>query len=241
MLKILSCFLLLMSMFCNVYAEDLSDAEKIMAIAQMSGMSVQEVENELYKLEEDLELTYTELIHLAYSEYVLTAQNNNSGSGRAITLTGKKALSEANYGSMFGDYFYTPAESDVILDVDWNHGHAGIYNTTVSIVHAPGPDKTVCIALASDVSVYNGSKFARYKNSSTSISNTAVNFAMSQIGLPYHKNFINKGCNIGKFNCSQLVYCSYLQAGIILDNGSNIFVSPIDLVNDSDSYVYATY
>lgn len=117
-------------------------------------------------------------------------------------------------------------------------GHAGIIYSSGSTVES-FPD--------GGVATYSNTWNTRYKKVyGASVSGTsatqdasAANVAYSYRGKPYNWNFLNINTT-SSFYCSQLVYRGYLDAtGKNLNQGGGI-VSPIDLIQSSNTYTIYT-
>lgn len=67
---------------------------------------------------------------------------------------------------------------------------------------------------------------------------TAANYAEAQIGKPYNGNFFNKN-RTDQFYCSQLVWRSWLEAGIDIEKGTvpNGVIAPSDLINSKETII----
>ncbi|MCT6926031.1 YiiX/YebB-like N1pC/P60 family cysteine hydrolase [Metasolibacillus sp.] len=76
------------------------------------------------------------------------------------------------------------------------------------------------------------------KNAKATQYGTAAKYAEQQIGKPYNWVFTNKSTT-NSFYCSQLVWKSWLDAGINVETGSvpNAVISPADLVNSSNTFL----
>lgn len=248
MKKIVICTLIILMAFTsNVYAnsKDKTEDEMINEISMVSGMSTNEVEQVIKEKSFELSIEYEELVKITYDEYVLTASFNN---GNVTTYSdtgtgGWEYMNKVNLNPVAGDYFYTPSIFPSGSTVGWDHGHSGLYISRMAFIHAPGQGDVVSMKYTKDMKVQYNAKFARLKSSNSNAVTKAVNFVQLQKsnGAGYNLSFDNKMCDRGSFNCSQLVYCAYKQSNILLNNGSAMFVSPQDLVNDSKSNVYKTY
>ncbi|MEA4820794.1 MAG: hypothetical protein VB122_00945 [Erysipelotrichales bacterium] len=245
MKKIVICTLMILMAFTsNVYAssKDKTEDEMINEISMVSGMSTNEVEQVIKEKSFELSIEYEELLRNTYENYVLTATFNDGIRTRSSSQGGHKKMSEVNTSSKKGDYFYTPSFFPSST-MGWNHGHAGLYISSSTIIDAPGPGKTVRKIATNEISVSYGAKFGRLKTANTSAVTKAVSFVekKEELKAPYNASIDNKMCDKKSFNCSQLVYCAYKESSIYLNNGQPMFVSPIDLMKDSKTNVYRTY
>lgn len=82
----------------------------------------------------------------------------------------------------------------------------------------------------------SGSLLYRPVKANNSQFNTAANYAQKQIGKPYNWAFWEKKAT-DAFYCSQLVWMSWLEAGVDVEAGSipNAVVSPADIANSTNT------
>ena len=219
-------------------ASSVEEIQMIDEISQATGLSNQEIENDIELVQELLDLTREEAIEKLYEEVVLQYLedvDNLEISGRSSSSSGTKKYlpTTSGSGAIRGNIFYTPSKTS-----GWNHGHAGLYASASTIVHAPGRGSEVRTDRAGKLEADSGSKIAQ--PNSTSKRGSAATYAEKRIGAPYLTSTVNMSCpkaanyKTDKVNCSQLVYCAYKHAGVDVSNGSTIFVSPKDVVNNKN-------
>ncbi len=215
-------------------ARSIDIEKKINSLSKISGESKEEVYVLIEEKSKENRLSFEEMLDIAYEEYVLTAAKP-SKTGRS-NITGQVTIDQISVVPMKGDFYYTPADT-----YWWNHGHAGIFVDSKTVIHAPGPNSTVVSVKTSEARVAAGARFARLRNYSYSHAINAVKYTEEKIGSKYNSSIDNKGCG-SVLNCSQLVYCAYKEgAGVYLNNDSWLFVSPHDLVKDNDAKIYYYY
>jgi uncharacterized protein YycO len=163
---------------------------------------------------------------------------NSSGSVGAAG-TGSNSCKSVAIGSARykGDVFYAPSITATI-----NHGHAGIYATTTSIVEAPG-------------SGYKSGRFAASARTycqyiekmdiatSVATQGKAADYAAENlVGKSYNNNFAaNKGSGTDSLNCSELVWKAYKRSvNLDLDGDGGLGVYPLDIRNSALTRTYAT-
>jgi uncharacterized protein YycO len=123
-----------------------------------------------------------------------------------------------------GDIFYADSSLAVMgLVMIINHGHNGIYASTTNTVEAAkfeeGEGHSGVNEVDNRTAGENGgrrevrSPQVGYVNTDGATRDRAVTFALSKIGKSYNNNFaFNRFINDEQYNCSQLVWASYMHA-----------------------------
>lgn len=149
----------------------------------------------------------------------------NSGGGGETNLSNSAA----------GDYFYTDGGA-------FNHGHTGIYSSSILIVEAPGVHQIAHEIHAKSKNVRRGARIMRVKTTAANRTKAAKQ-SRKYIGRGYNAAFAfgNKD-DKGGMNCSQLVWASWWYgAHIDLDTRLNDdIVWPRDLRDSTKAYVVKT-
>ncbi|TBN58414.1 hypothetical protein EYE40_13990 [Glaciihabitans arcticus] len=166
----------------------------------------------------------------------------------AVTVTGPGkvgVLSSPGGGSYSlglannrGDVFVTPAYTGPI-----NHGHAGIFFTTGTLIEAPGLGKKSRSITVADYKVAKTSVKQSVKVTTTK-RNAAGAYAQTNLrGKDYNPNFaINRDANGDDMNCSQLVWAAYKKAGgIDIDGNGGTGVYPYDIKDSTYTTTYKTF
>lgn len=236
----ISLFILFASFgYVNVNAVAYSTDDKIKEIAKSMNVSPDDIERDIKGIQErNPDFSKEMIIDKLYVEVVLESKMT-TGNLFGSTSIGGNMISPLNSSGIVyddtklpsnqsaGRHFYIPSKTAL-----WNHGHSGIYISAGQIIHAPGEGKVVEVSYAKFLSAPRGTKVVSVSNASAQWG--AVNWAQSKKGSKYNNSVDNMMCDRGSFNCSQLVYCAFKSQGISLSNGSWWFVTPLDVVNDSD-------
>ncbi len=151
-----------------------------------------------------------------------------------------------------GDLFYSDAAQGLEIPkaekgAEYEHGHNGIYVTTEDTVQALDPDRGVQLVLGTDESrkVFNPQLME--VNTTADMRTKAAAYARTRVGSGYNSNFAFnrrdwKDGEVGTYNCSQLVWASYMNASngdIDLDANGWWGVWPMD-VRDSNWVTHYT-
>lgn len=238
--------LLLMSSALPAAAD--SNSKAIAELAAMSpGLSVAELELSLMDYADENGLTLDEAAKKALAEgrqSVAEAAPVTSASpmpaGVAVAASGSIArninLGSAKYR---GDVFVAPAGYGFV-----QHGHTGIYYSTVTIVEAPGKDKKSRSVASSNYKVGKGA-VKQYVKTTAAGRSSAANHANSKLkNKAYNMNFaINKSATGKDMNCSQLVWAAYKASSsrFDLDGNGGLGVYPYDIKNSSKTVTYKTF
>lgn len=133
-----------------------------------------------------------------------------------------------------GDLFWTPSSTAGI-----EHGHAGIYYTTTSVVEAPGAGEVSRLVPASERYVAPGARKQEVAATTAQRDVAADHANGSMLGRDYNFIFFANKTYDGPVNCSQLVWAAYRAAtGIDLDGNGGWGVYPNDI---RDSPLVSTY
>ncbi|MCM3129717.1 MULTISPECIES: hypothetical protein [unclassified Paenibacillus] len=137
-----------------------------------------------------------------------------------------------------GTFFYQPAAT-----WGFTHGHIGMYYTTTTIIEAANPDDGIRTASVANRKVAKGSRVMSTSLTTLTEDSNAANWAYSKKGNGYNSNFaVNRSCGGPKYNCSQLVWCSFKQkAGIDLDKNKGAGVYPNDIRDHANVYDIKVY
>ncbi|WP_143180520.1 hypothetical protein [Bowdeniella nasicola] len=136
-----------------------------------------------------------------------------------------------------GDIFYTPART-----LTYNHAHVGIYNSTSTVVHAPGEGLSRQDKIG-NVEVSRGSTRLMTVWTTQGKRNSAANYAYNHLrNRPYRINFAFNKTKNGAINCSQLVWVAYHDgSGIDLDSDGGPGVYPHDILYSRSTHVYKIF
>lgn len=219
--------------------EKQSNESKITEIGESVGLDYDETVLDIQKLADEEGLTFEITVDLLYNDY-MSGQNNvddikimNERSYFPNSVAGNyKPLQElSNDKAIKGDIFYFASQTAY-----WNHGHTGIYYNGLTIVHSIGKGDVVRAVNHNSVTAPRHTFRLSRVNTTTNKRNNASVWAYNKRGVGYNFSTNNKRCS-STLNCSQLVYCAYNSQDIDLSNGSWAFVSPWDLIADSDTYI----
>ncbi|GIQ69442.1 hypothetical protein DUZ99_03415 [Xylanibacillus composti] len=111
--------------------------------------------------------------------------------------------------------------------------------------YASGKDllDTVVALHGGGLTVESDSRLMKVKKTSLSQDQQAALWAESKIGSSYNNNFaINRSCGGSSFNCSQLVWCAFMDTiGLDLDGNGGLGVYPKDIRDSREVLTLKTY
>lgn len=226
----------------RVNAEDNNDYEKLVdLIVEKSGLPYYVIENDINDYSLNTNQSKEVVARLLLEEVEAAIVVNHTTNSTRASGSGSTQLDQ----SIRGDIWY----SDVSTS-GWNHGHVGLYETESSIVEARGPLYILTSRSVSKIKAEEGDLILAVSSTkngtnrmSYSIRTDVVEWAQSKKGKGYLLSTNNKNCGDNNYNCSQLVYCAFKNAGPLIDLDSNggTFVAPIDIVNSPYTYIIKSY
>lgn len=141
-----------------------------------------------------------------------------------------------------GDLFLTlDASTEIIGDITWNHGHAGIGGWDKGSVIEANPDEGVEYYY-NRYWYWNGRNdggIYKVKNAVNDDYFTATTYAQDQVGGAYGFNALDPN----DFYCSELVYYAWAEAGYDLDNNrwDGTFILPKHLMLDAETELLVSF
>lgn len=194
---------------------------------EISAAAIEIAAREGISVNDALETASNEAVTAIDSAGPTPSSSSSSGTSSRFTL---------GVGKNTGDIFYTQASTS-----GFNHGHVGIYDTTSTIIEAPGLNQKSHKIQASAVRVSKGAvkQLVRTKQY---LRDAAAANARHYLGRDYNSVFFNNKNQNGKMNCSQLVWAAYYYGpGIDLDSNGGLGVYPTDIRDSPRTQTYQIF
>ncbi|GIQ69444.1 hypothetical protein DUZ99_03425 [Xylanibacillus composti] len=233
------CLMLMLSVPAYASSKDMLDT---VVSLHGNGLTKEELAKQVAALSQETGMTEDEILNQIHSELLVAVQ---SATPERPAMTLKSSSSGGGSGGTYqlhssrkGTFFYQPASTLFV-----NHGHIGIYYTTTTIVEAANPSSGVRRVSINGRMVESGSRIMTARTTTTTQDSQAADWANGKVGNSYNNNFaINRSCGGSSFNCSQLVWCAFMQvANVDLDGNGGLGVYPNDIRDSSRVSTLRTY